>query len=190
MDLVPSPIGPDENAPLRLPTRVGNKASSNVTLVKRGAQYNKVVEASHEEMTSKSKKSRITSSPENIIQDVSKHHDRVSCTLESLPDNIMNKNKTSPDEMALKVEKFTFHKDIISKKMEIETNHFSLENKKANQEHLHAKLHVVDERIAKNKSDMKEYKDTEELELYEIAKKNLLESMKLKGDLEMELFKS
>jgi hypothetical protein len=37
---------------------------------------------------------------------------------------------------------------------------------------------------------MKEYKDTEELELYEIAKKNLLESMKLKGDLEMELFKS
>lgn len=189
LDLVSPPIGPNENNPSRHPTRAGNEATGITGLVKRGAQYNKVVDTAQDQSKTKMKKNHGTS-PETVVRDISKHQETVSLTLQSLSENISKRSKLSPDEMTLKMDKFEFQKEVISRKMEIESKRASIEDRKAAQDSLYAKLRVVDERIQKNKLDIKEYKETGEHDLYDFAKKNLMQNMKLKGQLEMQLFDS
>jgi hypothetical protein len=143
LDFVPPPVGPDDNAPLRLPTRAGNEASGKTGLVKRGVQYNKVVDAGVNEPKTKVKEVH-SASPEHMINNISKNSERLSSTLKSMSDN-MDNGQPSEKELALKVEKFEFQKEIMNRKIEIETNHVTLENKKAHQECLNAKLRAIDE---------------------------------------------
>jgi hypothetical protein len=173
--------------------------NAGIELVKRGEQYNKVVDSKEDEVKRpfKSKMRNASQSPENVVQEVSRNHSKISSTLQTLTDNMMFKsNRFSPDELVLKSERFEFQKEFLTKKMEIEAKRAKIEsyradveNKRAEQEHLHAKLKVIDERIELNKREMKEYKESEDTELYEYARKSLIENMKSKSHLEMQLFK-